>query len=124
MECCKDNMGVECECNSRRVSPMVDISEDEKSVYAYFDLPGIAKEDIKVNVEKDILTVSADSKIQLNKEWSWLRRETDFAGYKRSFQLGKNVDGQNIEAEFLNGVLKLTIAKRVEESKEIFITVK
>ena len=124
MECRKDNMNVECECNSRQVSPMVDISEDEKSVYAYFDLPGIAKEDIKINIEKDILTVSADSKIKPSQEWSWLRRETEFVGYKRSFQLGKEIDSQNIDAEFLNGVLKLTIAKRVEESKEISIRVK
>ena len=78
------------------------------------ELPGFKKEDIKIDVENDCLTISAERKLdEEEKQKNFIKRERFYGSYSRSFDVsGVNVDG--IEAEYNDGVLKLTMPKKVE----------
>ena len=78
------------------------------------ELPGFKKEDIKIDVENDCLTISAERKMEEeDKKKNFIKRERFYGSYSRSFDVsGVNVDG--IEAEYKDGVLKLTMPKKVE----------
>lgn len=81
------------------------------------ELPGFAKEDIKIDVENDVLTVSAEHKSETkeeNEKKNFVKRERFYGSYTRSFDVsGINVDG--IEAKYENGVLTLTMPKKAAE---------
>ena len=78
------------------------------------ELPGFKKEDIKIDVENDCLTITAERKAdEEEKQKNFIKRERFYGSYSRSFDVsGVNVDG--IEAEYSDGVLKLTMPKKVE----------
>ena len=78
------------------------------------ELPGFKKEDIKIDVENDCLTISAERKLENeDKQHSFVKRERFYGSYSRSFDVsGINVDG--IEAAYTDGVLTLTMPKKVE----------
>ncbi len=78
------------------------------------ELPGFKKEDIKIDVENDCLTISAERKLEEeDKQKNFVKRERFYGSYSRSFDVsGINVDG--IVAEYTDGVLKLTMPKKVE----------
>ena len=78
------------------------------------ELPGFKKEDIKIDVENDCLTISAERKLdEEDKNKNFVKRERFYGSCSRSFDVsGINVDG--IEAEYTDGVLKLTMPKKVE----------
>ena len=81
------------------------------------ELPGFDKEDIKIDVENDCLTVSAEHKSEKkeeNEKKNFVKRERFYGSYTRSFDVsGINVDG--IEAKYENGVLVLTLPKKAAE---------
>lgn len=106
-------------------TPRTDIIENKEGYQIVFDLPGIEKEDIKINIEKDILTITADSNMKIGEEYQCIRKETGLVGYRRSFNLNKVVDSNKVEAEFENGTLTLKLPKKEEaQSKEISIKIK
>ena len=80
------------------------------------ELPGFKKEDIKLDVENDCLTISAERKLdneEKDKKGNFVKRERFYGSYRRSFDVsGINVDG--IEAEYTDGVLTLNMPKKVE----------
>ncbi len=80
------------------------------------ELPGFKKEDIKLDVENDCLTISAERKLdndEKDKKGNFIKRERFYGSYRRSFDVsGINVDG--IEAEYTDGVLTLNMPKKVE----------
>ena len=78
------------------------------------ELPGFKKEDIKLDVENDCLTITAERKVdEEEKQKNFIKRERIYGSFSRSFDVsGVNVDG--IEAEYVDGVLKLTMPKKVE----------
>ena len=78
------------------------------------ELPGFKKEDIKIDVENDCLTISAERKLdEEEKQKNFIKRERFYGSFSRSFDVsGVNVDG--IEASYNDGVLKLTMPKKVE----------
>ena len=78
------------------------------------ELPGFKKEDIKIDVENDCLTISAERKLnEEEKQKNFIKRERFYGSYSRSFDVsGVNVDG--IEAEYNDGILKLTMPKKDE----------
>lgn len=102
----------------------VDISEDDKAIYIEADLPGVKKEDLKVTVEDNLLTIRAERRSETteNKK-NFYRTERVFGSLMRSFTLGENVNAEAIEAHFADGVLKLTLPKvePVVKAKEIAI---
>ena len=92
----------------------VDIREQDGAYVLDAELPGFKKEDIKIDVENDCLTISAERKLdEEEKQKNFIKRERFYGSFSRSFDVsGVNVDG--IEAAYNDGVLKLTMPKKVE----------
>ena len=78
------------------------------------ELPGFKKEDIKIDIENDCLTITAERKVdEEEKKKNFIKRERFYGSYSRSFDVsGVNVD--EIQAEYTDGMLKLTMPKKVE----------
>lgn len=95
--------------NSMVKTPVHDVIENDNEYQIDLLLAGIKKEDISINVEKDILTINAERKE--NKDTKYNRKETFFGKYKRSFTLPENVDKENIGASLEDGILKITVPK-------------
>jgi HSP20 family protein len=105
--------------------PAVNIAESENEFHIELAVPGLKKEDIKINLDKDILTVSAEKKsenIEDGKKFS--KREYSYNSFTRSFTLPDSADHSKIEADYTDGILKLTVAKKEEakfQSREIAV---
>jgi len=105
-------------------APAVEITESKDSYQLEIDLPGVAKEDVKISVDKNVLTIQGERK-QNTVEGSDLYHHTErsFGSFRRSFNLSTLVKSDAIEARYENGVLKLTLPK-IEEAKPRQIEVK
>ncbi len=106
--------------------PSADIHERENEYEVTMDLPGLDRDDIKVTIRENLLTIEGERKQERTEEESDFHlEERRYGNFKRSFRLSKAVDAQKIRAGYTNGVLTLTIPKS-EESKprEIDIAVK
>lgn len=91
-----------------------DIQDKGDSYELTTDLPGFAKEDIHLDLENDVLTVSAERHSEWedsDKKGNYLRCERSFGQYSRSFDVS-NVETDQIRADYNNGVLKLTLPKK------------
>lgn len=98
--------------------PAVNVSENDKSFFVDVMAPGFKKEDFKVNVENNVLTISAESKSESNTEnKQYSRREYNYSSFTRSFRLPENAKDDTITATYKDGVLKLIVAKTKRETK-------
>lgn len=111
-------------------SPRIDISEDEKFIYIAAEVPGIAKEDIKLTVNDDnMLVIKGTKKCEEKKEEnggnvSYLRVERSYGEFLRSFMLPDNVKKDSVNAKFENGVLNITLEKiEPVKPKEIEVSI-
>lgn len=96
----------------RRSIPSVNIVEREKDFHLRLLAPGHGKEDLKLNVENEVLTISAErKKEELKENERWTRREFSHSAFTRSFRLPEHVDADGISAEFVDGVLHVSIPK-------------
>lgn len=97
--------------------PAVNIIESENGFDIELAVPGLKKEDFKINVDKNLLTVSAEVKTEEGTEAkNYSKKEFSYSSFSRSFTLPETVDQNNIEAAYTDGILKLTVAKK-EEAK-------
>ncbi len=96
--------------------PAVDIREEEEGYVLEADLPGLTEKDVNVNVNDNLLTVSADKtgENESNEKNGYIVRERRSRSFKRSFVLPRDVDRDKIEASFSNGVLSLSLPKTAE----------
>jgi len=103
----------------------VNIKENDKSYTIDVVAPGFEKADFKVNLDQDILTISAEKKSEVREDSDkQIRREYNYQGFKRSFTLDEKIDAAGIDAKYVNGVLTLNLPKKEEvktASKEISI---
>jgi HSP20 family protein len=105
--------------------PAVNISETEGEFHIELAAPGLKKEDFKINLDKNVLSISADKKtenVEEGKKFS--KREYSYNTFTRSFTLPEVADPGKIDAEYIDGVLKLTVAKKEEakvQSREISV---
>jgi HSP20 family protein len=100
-------------------SMKVDIKETEKEYLLEAEIPGVDKKDIKVNLKDGILTISVD-KVETKEEKNdnYVRKERRYGSYSRSFSV-YNISGEEIDAKYENGILKLTFPKKEKvEPKE------
>lgn len=107
--------------SSRRISnvPSVNISDSPDAYHIELAAPGLRKEDFKVNVERDMLTISTEKKTESSEgDKSYTRREFNYAAFTRSFTLPESADVDRIQASYQEGVLKLHLPKK-EEAKAI-----
>lgn len=122
-----DNLFYDSAITSRSIvkAPSVNVTEAADSFQVEFAVPGFNKEDFKINVEKDILTVSGDHKAEkLEEDKKYSRKEFSYSSFKRSFTLPETVDVNKIEANYKDGILGLVVGKKAEEKpviKEISI---
>jgi HSP20 family protein len=98
--------------------PAVNIKENADAFMVEMAAPGMAKEDFKIELNNDLLTISSEKKNEKEtKEGeTYTRREYSYQSFSRSFTLPNTVDGEKISAKYENGVLSIEIPKK-EEAK-------
>ena len=105
-------------------SPLVDISEDDKEYLIKAEIPEMKKEDIKLNVHDDVLTITGERTYEKEEKGKKYHRvERAYGSFMRSFTLPEDTDGSKINAEYKDGVLKVHLAKS-EKAKPKAIEVK
>lgn len=93
----------------------VNLRETDKTYEMSLVAPGLSKEDLKVNVNNDLLTISYEQKEeqnQQNTQEGWLRKEYRMHSFSRSFSLDDTVDASKISASYDSGILHLTLPKK------------
>lgn len=105
--------------------PRVNIAENDERVLMEFEVPGMEKKDIKVKVKDNVLMVCGErSSKSEEKNRSYVRTEIRAGSFCRSFTLPDTVDADKIKADYKNGILELTLAKREEaKPKEIEVNI-
>lgn len=112
----------------RFMGTRLDLIESPQSYKIHVDLPGVRKEDIKVHVEGDLLTIEAERKEQVersgegNEQYHYSERR--FGTYKRQVSLPSTADTSKVEAKFENGVLEVELGKTEESAKRQTIDIK
>lgn len=103
---------------SRNNSPAVNITENEDQWSIDLAVPGMKKEDFKVELDKNLLSISAEVKDEKAEEKDNYRlKEFSYSSFKRSFRIPENkVEGTKINAQYENGVLRISVPKK-EEAK-------
>jgi HSP20 family protein len=93
----------------------VDVKEKGNDYLVHAELPGIKKEDIHVQIDGETLSISAERKHEkeVKEGERVLRSERYFGKVSRSFQLGQDIDEAKSSARFVDGVLELTLPKKV-----------
>lgn len=103
--------------------PRVDIIENEKAYELHVAVPGMNKEDFKLDLNDNFLTISGERKYTREKnENNFHSIETQYGTFSRSFSLPENVDAGNINAKYNNGILEVVIPK--DEKKTLKTTIK
>jgi HSP20 family protein len=93
----------------------VNVKENEQAYVLELVAPGLEKEDFKINLENNMLTISAEKKEETEKpNEKQIRKEFKIQSFKRSFTVDENIDAENISAKYVNGVLTLNLPKKVE----------
>jgi len=94
-------------------TPSVDIMEDEKQYTILAELPGVKKEDSKISVENNLLTLSAEKKLyEIPQDAKILLNEVRTRKFERSIRLPEDADSSKISAELKNGILSITVMKK------------
>ncbi len=94
--------------------PATNITENDKSFNIELSIPGFKKEDVRIEIEKGVLKISAQSEIQSEEKdenEKVLRQEFRASSFSRSFAIPENVDAESIEASQKDGVLQITLPK-------------
>jgi HSP20 family protein len=107
-------------------TPAVDVYEDENAFVIKLDLPEIKREDVKVTLDKNVLTISGERKLENEeKRERYHRVERSYGKFFRSFTLSPNANAEAVSAEFKDGVLRLVVPKKEEaKPKEIQVEIK
>ncbi|MBA2495451.1 MAG: Hsp20/alpha crystallin family protein [Acidobacteria bacterium] len=104
--------------------PSVDIFENKDQIVLEAELPGMKAEDVNISIENNVLTLHGERRFEKKDESDNFHRvERSYGSFTRSFTLPPTVSSENVNAEFENGVLRLTLAKR-EEAKPRRIEIK
>ena len=91
----------------------VNVKETDKSYQMEVVAPGFEKTDFKINLDQNLLTISAEIKQEVKEEnQKQIRREYGYRSFKRSFTIDDKIDATAIEASYVNGVLILNLPKK------------
>ena len=105
--------------------PKVNVYEYDDKVGIVAEIPGLNKKQLNVDVEDGVLTISGDKHSTFEEDGAKvIRRELKQSSFKRSFELGELLDGDNIAANFKDGVLSVSIPKiEPEKPKKTFVKI-
>ncbi len=102
-----------------KFAPKVDITEDDKNLYVSAEIPGVAKDDINVTMNENLLTLSGEKKREEKEERkNYYRLERSMGAFTRTFNVPVPVKADFINAEFKDGILKITLPK-IDEVKKL-----
>ena len=107
-------------------APPVDIEEDDNGYKFFVELPGLEKDDVKISLKDDILSIQGEKKLESKEEKkNYHCYERRYGNFERSFRLNADVIIDKIDATFKNGVLTVELPKaEVSKPKEIEVKVK
>lgn len=90
-------------------TPKHNVIENDKEFQIEISLAGVKKDDMNINIDKDVMTIKAERKEI--KDVKYNRKQTYFGRYERMFVLPDEVDKENISASFVDGMLKIIVPK-------------
>lgn len=101
--------------------PSVNVRETDREFDIELAVPGMKKEDFKISLNRNMLTISSEQQSEKEeKEEGYSRREFNYQSFSRSFSLpAEVVDGQHIDAKYADGILYITVPKKEIKSPEI-----
>jgi HSP20 family molecular chaperone IbpA len=91
--------------------PLVDVVEDASAITLLADLPGVSKDKLSIKFESSSLTIEGEVSLEMPEGMESSHAEVRLSRYRRIFSLSKELDTENMSAEFRNGVLRLHIPK-------------
>lgn len=100
--------------DKRVVSPNVDIYENERNFTLFVDIPGATEEQVDVDVNGDVLTISAETSLTIPETYRTQYLERNAVNFSRSFNLKNSVNTEQINAEYKDGVLAVVLPKKEE----------
>ncbi|HTX17537.1 MAG TPA: Hsp20/alpha crystallin family protein [Bacteroidota bacterium] len=105
-------------------SPAIDVSETKDSYVIHAELPGVKKDEVKITMHENLITIKGEKKSEEEKKGeNYHRIERSYGSFERSFTLPGSVKGDAVEASYKDGVLTVMLPK-TEESKEKVVDVK
>jgi len=105
-------------------SPAIDVSETKDAYVIQAELPGVKKEEVKITLHDNLVTIRGEKKSETEKKGENIHRvERSFGVFERTFSLPGTVHGESVDAKYDNGVLTITLPK-TEEAKERIVDVK
>jgi HSP20 family protein len=105
--------------------PQVNIREDEKNYVLELAVPGIDRENLKIDINEDVLTISSEMKNEQEENRDgYKRKEFSYSSFCRSFYIPENVNKEKIEANYKDGILNVSLPKQEEEKTKITRQVK
>jgi len=106
--------------------PAVNIKEDENNFEVEVAVPGLKREDFKIEIENDVLTVSSEKESSNDsEEENYKRREFRYSSFKRTFSLPESkVDADKVKANYVDGVLQINLPKKEEAKPKPVRTIK
>jgi HSP20 family protein len=92
----------------------MDVEEDDKDYTVKAEIPGVRKEDIHVQIDGNVVSISADSKREkeVKEKGKLIRSERYYGSLARSFSLGHDINESEASAKYVDGVLELTLPKK------------
>lgn len=100
-------------CNA----PAANIIENNDAFEVVLAVPGMDKKNFKMNIEEDILTVSAEMDTKNEENINFTRKEFSYGNFNRSFYVPDSVDAEKIKASYNNGLLSIVLPKKPEKVK-------
>jgi HSP20 family protein len=91
--------------------PALNVWEDDDNLYTEAELPGFCMEDMEIYVTGNQLTIKGERKPPQHDGGTWHRQECGYGKFSRMVELPGDINGENVSAEFKNGVLKVTLPK-------------
>ena len=101
---------------TRRWQPAADLVSDEGGYTIRFDVPGVSKDAIDINVDDRVLTVSGErtDTMENDEKKNVYRRETFYGRFSRAFRLPEDADVENVKASYVDGVLEVRVPKSAQ----------
>lgn len=100
---------------SNLLIPLADIVETEYAYSIRVELPGLKKDDVNINFSEGVLTISGESDTHTEEEGELIHQERTQRSYRRTMRVPRQVDVENIHAEFADGLLEVVLPKLKED---------
>ncbi|HUP00594.1 MAG TPA: Hsp20/alpha crystallin family protein [Gemmatimonadota bacterium] len=109
--------------NLRNWFPLTDVSETSERLTLKLEVPGLSREDLKISVENNMLTVRGEKRQETaSEDENFYRTERSYGAFERSFALPSHVDSEDVKASLQDGILTIRLPRREEaRAREISI---